>query len=446
MMNANWPVSPLLLVPLGLAVVLFVLLVALSRVPIRYNLRNLMVRWWTTLLTAAAFAVVVGLFVFMLAFVNGMSKLTQGSGRPDNVMVLSDGATDEAFSTLNPTDISDVDRNRLIARDGERPLCSKEGYIIANQELRQPDGSLRRRFLQVRGVEDPHTSAQVHGLELLPGGDWFTEAGVVELPPEKEGKRPETAIQAVLGEGVARELGRDLGKPRLDVGDVFLLGDRKWRVMGIMHSAGSTTFGSEIWAKRTYIADIFRKQTISCLVLRAPSAAGATTLVDDLNENYKKANLKAQPETVYYEKLSGISMQFLVGAIFLAVIMAVGGIFGVMNTMFAAISQRTKDIGVLRIVGYSRRQVLVSFLLESLVLALLGGAIGCAVGSLCHGWTATSIIGSGQGGFGKTVVLRLAVDANTLAAGLLLTVIMGTVGGLIPALSAMRLKPLESLR
>ncbi len=445
-MSANWPVSPLLLVPLGAAAVLFVVLVALSRVPLAYNLRNLMVRWWTTLLTAAAFAVVVGLFTFMLAFVNGMSKLTQGSGRPDNVIVLSDGATDEAFSTLNPTDVSDVDRNPRVARDGDRPLCSKEGYIIANQELRQPDGSLRRRFLQVRGIEDPVISAQVHGLDLLPGGSWFSEAGVVELPATKEGKRPETAIQAVLGEGVARELGRDLGKPRLDVGDLFELGDRKWQVMGIMHSPGSTTFGSEIWAKRTYIADIFRKQTISCLVLRAPSAAGAQALIADLNENYKKANLKAQAETVYYEKLSGISTQFLVGAIFLAVVMAVGGIFGVMNTMFAAISQRTKDIGVLRIVGYSRRQVLVSFLLESLVLALIGGILGCAAGSLCHGWTATSIIGSGQGGFGKTVVLRLAVDANTLAAGLLLTVLMGVIGGLIPALSAMRLKPLESLR
>src|SRR5205807_240269 len=144
-----------------------------------------------------------------------------------------------------------------------------------------------------------------------------------------------TAIQAVVGEGVARELGRDLGKERLDVGDVFELGERKWKVVGIMHSAGATTFGSEIWDKRTYLGEIFRKRTISCMVLRAPSAAAARTLVDDLNNNYKKANIKAQPETVYYEKLSGISTQFLVGTIFLTIIMSVGGIFGVMNTMFA---------------------------------------------------------------------------------------------------------------
>jgi len=128
------------------------------------------------------------------------------------------------------------------------------------------------------------------------------------------------------------------------------------------------------------------------------------------------------------------------------VIMAFGGIFGVMNTMFAAISQRTKDIGVLRILGFGRRQVLVSFLLETMLIAFTGGVLGCALGSLAHGVTASSIISGGQGGFGKTVILRLVVDANTLAVGMMLTLVMGVAGGLLPALSAMRLRPLESLR
>jgi ABC-type antimicrobial peptide transport system permease subunit len=116
-----------------------------------------------------------------------------------------------------------------------------------------------------------------------------------------------------------------------------------------------------------------------------------------------------------------------------------------MNTMFAAISQRTKDIGVLRILGFKRWQILVSFFLESLAIALIGGAIGCALGYLVNGVTATSIVSGGQGG-GKTVILRLIVDANIVAAAMLFTLIMGALGGLLPALSAMRLKPLESLR
>jgi len=114
--------------------------------------------------------------------------------------------------------------------------------------------------------------------------------------------------------------------------------------------------------------------------------------------------------------------------------------------MFAAISQRIKDIGVLRILGYARWQILVSFLLESVVIALVGGILGCALGSLCNGLSATSIVGSGQGGFGKTVIFRLAVDINTIAIGILLTLMMGFLGGLLPSLRAMRLRVLDAVR
>ena len=116
-----------------------------------------------------------------------------------------------------------------------------------------------------------------------------------------------------------------------------------------------------------------------------------------------------------------------------------------MNTMFAAISQRIKDIGVLRILGFKRRQVLVSFLLETLCLALVGGLVGCALGSLCHGLTTKSIVSGGAGG-GKTVVLQMRINLEILAAGMLMSLVMGGIGGLLPALSAMRLRALESLR
>ena len=151
-------------------------------------------------------------------------------------------------------------------------------------------------------------------------------------------------------------------------------------------------------------------------------------------------------ETEYYERLSTTNQQFLVAIIFVAIIMAIGGVFGVMNTMFAAISQRLKDIGVLRILGYGRWQILVSFFIEGLVLALIGGLIGCAIGSLANGHTATSIISSGQGGGGKSVVLKMVVDGRIVLTGLLFSLAMGCVGGLLPALSAMRLKPLDAVR
>jgi ABC-type lipoprotein release transport system permease subunit len=451
---------------IGLFVVPFLLILALlvvvglqaagvlKRVPFSYNHRNLVVRWKVTLLTGLAFTLVVGLMTVMLAFVNGMYRLTGSSGRPENVLVMADGATDELFSNMSFGDVTEIEHSRpTIAKDDKgKALVSWEVYLVVNQPIAGADegtvdpsitkGKRKRRFIQVRGVEDPVRSGAVHRLNLHSGSQWFSGAGSQSLPDSKKG---ETAVQAVLGEGIAREMGRDIGKKSLEVGDTFDLGPSKWIVVGILQSAGST-FDSEVWAKRSLAGDLFGKtNVITTAVLQATDAEAAQELAKDLTDNFKKTAVQAQVETKYYEKLNTTNDQFLVAIIFVVVVMAIGGVFGVMNTMFAAISQRTKDIGVLRILGYSRWQVLVSFFLESLLLALVGGVLGCAIGSVCHGWTATSIMSSGAGG-GKSVVLKLAVDARILGAGLLFSLWMGCIGGFFPALLAMRLKPLESLR
>jgi putative ABC transport system permease protein len=210
-----------------------------------------------------------------------------------------------------------------------------------------------------------------------------------------------------------------------------------------MQTSGSM-FGSEIWAKRSVVGPMFGKDQITCMVVRTADEKSAAALSDDLSRNFKPA-VRAEPQKVYYSKLSDTNKQFMGAIIFVAVIMAIGGVFGVMNTMFAAISQRTKDIGVLRILGFARWQILVSFFLETLFLALVGGMLGCAIGYLFNGWQATSVLSSGPGG-GKTVVLKLIVDAKTIAVGMLFTLVMGALGGFLPALSAMRLRALESLK
>jgi cell division protein FtsX len=520
----HFSVSPVLIVPfLAILVVLGILAVA-GRVPIKYNLRNLLVRWPMTLLTCLAFTVVIALLTYLLAMVNGMSQLTEDSGHPANVIVMSDGSTDESYSNLSFADSSDIDHEPGVALSSEgKPLCSREVYILAamtippkgndaktNQargrikrvradgtflvtddngadlvyhpadkarvfvdkveskldfakpgdlvwlafETRGTDrwatdvrASGRQRFLQVRGVEDPLIAAEVHSLELQ-DGEWFSSAGVEQLPATDKDKEPGTAVQAVLGEGVAKALGPDLDKPSLQVGDVFLLGPKKWKVVGILKSSG-TIFGSEIWAKRTNVGQLYGKEyTISSITIRAENPAAAKQLTADLKDNYKKAKLNPQTEIDYYSKQRSFLTILLTAIIVLTIFMALGGIFGVMNTMFAAISQRTKDIGVLRILGYARWQILVSFLLESLLIAVVGGLLGCALGALgtvASGGKMTSIIG-GEGGWGKTVELRLLVTANTVLIGVLLSMVMGFKGGLFPALSAMRLKPLESMR
>jgi ABC-type lipoprotein release transport system permease subunit len=434
------------------------------KIPLRYLIRNLTVRWRTTLMTALAFVMVISLLTVMMAFVNGMYRLTQASGQPGNVMVLADGATDESFSNLVAPDIADIENQPGILRENNRPLCSRETYLVVTQPIENPvPGRPQRRFLQLRGLDDSAMAGRVHGLELYPNGSWISDAGVRETgsndadgargTSSEQGTVPtQPLVEAVLGEGVAHVLAADkktrsnsaAAPERLEVGDTFPLGDRRWIVVGVLKSAGST-FDSEIWAKRGMIGPMFGKDNYSSLVLRTAGPVEARNLKDYFNSQYKKAAVLAQVETDYFENLSGTNRQFLFAIGFVTVVMAIGGVMGVMNTMFAAVSNRVKDIGVLRLMGYSRSQIMLAFLLESLLIAMVGGALGCALGSLVDGWTATSIV-SGAAGGGKFVVLRLSVDLQTLLLGFVLAQAMGVLGGFIPAFSAVRLKPLEALR
>jgi len=447
--------------PLLAVLATLALLATVGRVPIRYSLRNLVVRWRTTVLTALAFMLVVGLLIVMLAFVTAMSHLTEQSGQPGNVIVLSDGAIDELFSNFQYTESSDVERQPGVLRDeSNHPLCSRETYLVVSQDTGSTVGDRpQRRFVQLRAIEDPQMSARVHGLDLYAGGQWFSAAGVQPLAGESNpvtsiaGSAPSTAasqaqqeaIQAIVGEGIAREMGRDRGQDSLHVGDVFDLGGRKWIVSGITRSEGST-FGSEVWAKWNLVAHMFGKERYTSMVVRTADSEAARVFADDITKNFKKAALQAMPETEYFSRLNETSRQFYIAIVFVTVIMSIGGVFGVMNTMFAAVSARKRDIGVLRIVGFARWQVLTVFLAESLLIAVIGGLLGCALASLTDGWTANSIVSGGQGAGGKFVALKLAIGIDMLAVGMLVALAIGALGGFFPAISAMRQRPLESVR
>jgi ABC-type antimicrobial peptide transport system permease subunit len=229
------------------------------------------------------------------------------------------------------------------------------------------------------------------------------------------------------------------------VGDLFPLGPRQGIVVGILRSA-ETTFGSEVWAKRQKVGEIFGKENVyTSIVLRTDGPARAKQLAEWLSRDFKKSAVSAMTEPEYFAKMAEANQQLLGSIYFVAGIMALGGVFGVMNTMFAATRQRLTDIGVLRILGFARWQVLVSFLLESLIIAALGGMLGCVLGYLINGVNTNSVVGTSGGGI-RRISFQMLVDGNTLAAAVLFTLVMGLLGGLLPAVSAMRLKPLESLR
>jgi ABC-type antimicrobial peptide transport system permease subunit len=214
-----------------------------------------------------------------------------------------------------------------------------------------------------------------------------------------------------------------------------------------MDSAGSP-FNSEIWAKDQEVIDNFKQgkdsRFYTSIVVATADRATAEQFARDL-QSRTQVRINAMPERTYYENLSQSNKAFFITALIIAIMMAVGGTFGLLNTMFAAVSQRIKDIGVLRVLGYSRGQILVSFLLESLLIALIGGALGVMIGYLANGVEQTGQMSSGQGG-GKTVVFKMVVDYTVVMWGLAFTLGMGLLGGLLPAWSAMRLKVLDALR
>jgi ABC-type lipoprotein release transport system permease subunit len=440
----------LLVVVALLATVISVVMAFLSvaKVPFRYNLRNLQARWKSTLATALAFTLVVGLLTVMLAFVKGMDRLTEGSAQPGNIVVLSQGAVDEAFSDLPPSisvhhlpkDIQALIRRETDDKDTPgKHWAVKEIYVVANQELPpSEEDEERERFLQIRGVDDPILAGKVHGIELEKGA-WFSSSGI----------NPQTGhYEIVLGDGIAKVLGLDQGGGPLGPGDCVTIGPRQWCVTGVMKPS-SSIFGSEIWAKDELVARYFGNVkdggiSYSSFVLRLQDPSLVGKAAELIKKVTIQGTIEAIPEQEYFAKQSQTSQQFLGAIMLVAVVMAFGGILGIMNTMFAAISQRTKDIGVLRLLGFTRWQILRSFLLESVVIALLGGLLGCALGALAHGWTATSILSGGASS--RTVVLKLVVDGSILAASMLFTLVMGAVGGLIPAAVSMRLRPLESFR
>lgn len=450
---AYWPLVFFLVYLLDIG-----LLLAIGKVPLRYNLRNLRVRWLTNAMTLVAFTFVVGLLVMLLAFVCGMNNLTENTGVPGNVFVLSDGATDELFSNLGYGDLDNVEREtatldakdrplaepvrvaRTKSRDGrEVALASRETYYSINQPIPNTTPP-RRRFVSLRAMDDADIAAAVHDVELYPPGRWFSPAGV-----DGQGR-----VECVLGEGIAKTFAADTARPTMKPGDTFELGDMTWVVSGIMRSEGKT-FGSEIWCKKfNLITTPFGKPSYTTLVLRteANTREASTALAYHLGKRYTQQKLKAFAEPDYYAELTKTNNDFLAVVVVVAVVMAIGGVFGMMTTMFASIAQRIRDIGVLRLLGFKRWQVMVSFLLESLTVALVGGFIGCVLVRLfVNGAGSTSTLSGGGGGpGGKTVAITLDVNFEVVTMGMLFALAMGRIGGLVPALSAMRMKILDSLR
>ena len=363
-------------------------------------------------MTASGFTLVVAALVVMLAFIRGVEDACAQSGEPENVLLLAKGNSDEVMSRLDRLTISQAENTRGVARDtANQPLASRELFMVVH---RQDEKTGTYPFLQLRGVLP--AAFHVHRVVHITAGQTFR-------PGQSE---------VIIGKAVQRDTG-------LQIGELLELGRKHWRIGGVFEARGSA-FESEVWADLDEVASQFRHEgAYSSLVLRAANPAAADELAQRL-ANSHSISVEAMTETHYYEKQAEQAGVMKSAAWVIAGFMGVGAVFGVMNTMFAAIAQRTKDIAVLRIMGYEAVFILLSFLLEAVLIAVLGGGGGLAAGWAANGLTQSVSIGSRQ------IDFAFRVDASTMLVAVAFTVVMGILGGVLPAWSAMRIKPLEALR
>lgn len=383
-------------------------------IPITYNLRNLLVRKTTTIMTALGVALTVAVMLGVGTLVEGLRTSLVAGGDPLHLIVMRQGSTAELVSVVSKEDFDVIKFSPGIAElDGE-PMASHEVISVVQLPLR--DDPTSQANVSVRGLSSMGIKLR-HDVELI-DGRWFTP-----------GKR-----EMVVGRGVH---GKRAGT---DIGDKVLYGRGDWDVVGVF-SAGQSAFNSEIWVDANLAGtDLGRGGSLSSVLIRAKDSVAAAAL-QNLVADDQRLGLEAERESEYYAKqmVSADPVRYL--GMFVAVIMAIGSCFAAMNTMFAAVANRAPEIGILRLLGFSRTSILTSFMLESVLLSLLGGLLGCVLVLPLNGFEGR--IGNFMTFAETTFQFRLTLDY--LVGGLIFAATMGVMGGLLPAWLAARREVLQSL-
>jgi putative ABC transport system permease protein len=383
--------------------------------PLSYNVRNLRSRWKVTLLAIFGIALVVAAFVTILSMARGFNIALSSTGSDNNAIVTQRGSMSELSSWMNVSAANLVTVDPRIARgDDGKPMASCEVVVITARPDKATGYPTNITF---RGVT-PTAFKVRNGIKIVEGR-MFTP-GLFEV---------------IVGKKIADRL------QGVEVGSIIPIQRKNWKVVGLFTADGSS-FESEIWGDYDAMAPaIGRNGGCESLTVRLTNPAVLSAFDKDLRAN-PQFQLQADSEKKYYENLAGPTAGALMGlAAFVAIVMGIGAIFGAMNTMYAIVSQRTREIGTLRALGFSRFSILFSFVMESVLLAILGGLLGCLVALPMNGYTAAT----GTNAFSE-LAFAFKVTPPLLITGLIFAVLMGIVGGLLPALRASRMPITRALR
>lgn len=385
-------------------------------IPIKYTIRNLLARWMTTLMTALGTGLVVFASVLSFGLADGLERALLISADPFDVVCLRKGALDEVSSSL---DDATADRMRSIegvarGKSGES-LVSPE-YVVTLMKPRRGDDA---------GV----TNVMVRG--LMPVG-WQLRPGFRIV----QGREPRAGVNEAI---VSRRLSERFQNTR--IGEKFKVNNTELTIVGYFEASGCAA-ESELWTDLRDLTSIRKVPgVVSTVCIRARDAAAQAAVIRVLKEDERFGFKALTEEEFFREQL--MSAQIVKGlAGFIATFLIVGAMFAAANTMFAAVAGRARDIGTLRALGFSRSSVLFAFLLESLILCLLGGLIGCVAVIPLDGYS------TGMASFQTFSEIAFAFQFGpaVFLKGILMALAMGLAGGLMPAIRALRLDVIQSLR
>jgi putative ABC transport system permease protein len=385
-------------------------------VPLSYNIRNVRQRWQVTLLAIIGIAMVVAVFTVLMAMSEGFRLALRATGREDNAMIVQRGSASELTSAVPLDQRNQIVVDDRIARgpDGQ-PLASWDWVIVISMP-KVTDGQPTN--VTFRAV--PPKAYEVRGgIEVVEGRKYTPGLDEVIV-----GKKLTERIQGV-------HLGGTVKYQR-----------KEFKIVGVFTNEGGA-FESEIWGDYDVIGATFQRGAGSnSLVVRMKDPKDIASL-DSWIRAQPQMQLQALSERKYYEDQAGpvaTPLKWLAGLV--TVIMSVGAVFGAMNTMYAIVAARTREIGTLRALGFSRRAILLSFVLESTFLAVVAGVLGCLLAFPMNGFTT----GTGQTSSFSEIAFAFQITPWIVGFGMFFALLMGLLGGLLPALRGARLPITTALR
>jgi ABC-type lipoprotein release transport system permease subunit len=368
-----------------------------------------------TLMTALGIALTVMTTVFLMMLLAGMKKAFVTSGDPLNVLVLRKGATSELAGGFTKDKLPILTSLPGIAKDSQgQPLVSGEWVVVVN--LPRKDGTGETN-VTLRGM-GPDGLEIRHNVKLV-AGRWF-QPGQREL---------------AISQSIHNRFGHT------GVGDLLDFGKGPWKVVGIF-DAGGTAADSEMWSDVNQVADQFNRQNaLGSAYLHATDPIAADALKHRVADD-QRLELEGMLETEYYDKQTSSGAPIRVMGYIVALTMAIGSIFAAANTMYAAVAYRSREIATLRIIGFRRGSIVASFVFESVLLALLGAAIGILLMLPFNGMSTAT---SNQVTFSE-VVFSMRITVPVIVTAVIFAVTMGLIGGVAPAWGAARREILAALR